>query len=157
MRIYVASPWACRVLAAGVAGELEEVGHEVTSTWLNATRGIHNGTVGLSPDSTQEEVEEHAQGDLNDIDRADIVLMLTGDWCRAQIGEDIPEAWLHTGGRHIESGYALARGKAVHILGGPENIFARAFSFQHRTVVEFLEFVASGWGTVSPEAGARHD
>lgn len=147
MRIYVAAPWACRVLAGDIASQLEEVGHEVTSTWLNSTRGISEATVGISADSTDEEVEEHAQGDLNDIDRSDVVLHLTSNFCLSQVGE-LPEAWLHTGGRHVESGYAIAKGKAVHILGQPENIFARAFAFRHDSVSDFLEFTTemNRWG-----------
>lgn len=138
-RIYIAAPFAARVIAASIANELEEAGHEVTSTWLNGTRGISEETVGISPSSTDEEVEAHAQGDLNDIDRSDDVLHLTGNYVSSQY--DFPTEWLHTGGRHVESGYALARGKAVHILGDPENVFARAFAFRHDSVEDFISFL----------------
>lgn len=146
MRIYVAAPFAARAMAVEIAASLENAGHEITSTWHGSTRDITEGTVGLSADSTDEEVEAHAQGDLNDIDRAHAVLHLTSNYVREYL--DVPHEWLTTGGRHVESGYALAKGKAVHILGEPENVFARAFAFQHPTVDAFLEYVAQ-WGDLT--------
>jgi nucleoside 2-deoxyribosyltransferase len=137
MRIYIAAPYAARELAGEIANMLDAAGHEATSTWLNATCGISEDTIGVSPLSSDEEVEMHAQSDFDDIDRSDMVLMITSTFVKL-VALGIPDQWLHTGGRHTECGYALARGKAVHILGEPENVFSRAFAYKHDCVEDFL-------------------
>lgn len=139
MNIYVASPFAARTLGLEVSRALEAAGHVVTAGWLASQRDATDEWVGISPASTDEEVLAHAQGDLDDIDRADAYLGLTSAYVLAR-EPGIPEPWLHTGGRHVEMGYALAQGKKVALLGVPENVFARSMAYHFDDVDGFLTF-----------------
>src|SRR5580704_6635369 len=83
------------------AADLIAAGHTVTSTWL----------------AEESEVEAHAAAnavrDLADLDRADAIVCFTTP----------ARATRSRGGRHTEFGYALAKGKAVILVGPRENIF----------------------------------
>lgn len=138
MKIYIASPYAARDLAVRVAEELIQEGHIITSTWITSTREITPGTVGPTLDVSHEDVAEHAQGDFNDIDRSDILLMLSSNFVVRNA--DVPAEWLHTGGRHVECGYAWGTAKAVHILGEPENVFGRGLAYVHIDLKSFLSW-----------------
>lgn len=80
---------------------LHNAGHEVTSKWI---RGLEE-TMSLP---------EAAQMDLDDIDRADVVISCT-----------LPKGTVFSsGGRHVEFGYALAKDKLIINVGpNEENIF----------------------------------
>lgn len=138
MKIYIAAPFAARNVAMTTAFTLEDAGHEITSKWHGSTRDIHVGTVGISPESDDAEVLEHALADLADIDRCDAVLHLTGSYCSELV--NVPLHWLHTGGRHVEVGYAIAKGKDVHLIGEPENIFGRSIAYHHESVGAFVSY-----------------
>lgn len=79
-------------------------GIAVTSRWLN---GSHDeATDGAAK-------ERFAREDFEDIARADVFVL----W-------NPPHALGNgSGGRHVETGYALALGKPVLIVGAPENVF----------------------------------
>ena len=124
MRIYIAAPYAARAQVADAATFLAEHGHECTSTWKDGSREIHDGTVGTSAVSTDEEVTKHAGGDLKDIKDSDLLVAFTSEYVTRT--QDIPERWLHTGGRHVEMGYALALELPIIVVGTPENVFQRA-------------------------------
>lgn len=131
MKIYVAAPFAARDLALGIATQLTTAGHECTSSWILSTRPITPTALGPSPDTTDEDCLRHALGDLDDVRRADALLHVTAEWA---LDHGVPDHRLHTGGRHIEFGVALALGKFIVSLGEPENIFQRALSRQVRDV-----------------------
>jgi nucleoside 2-deoxyribosyltransferase len=57
--------------------------------------------------------EDVAVLDLGDVDRADAVVLYTEPYGMAVPG----------GGRHVEFGYGLGRGKRVVVVGPLENIF----------------------------------
>lgn len=98
LKIYIAAPYPLRQEAIFVMNLLEGSGHEVTSRWLK------------SPD---ELADEHARKDLADVDACDVLLaMYPAEW--ADKG---------TGGRHVEFGYAVARGKQIVLWGPRTNIF----------------------------------
>jgi len=96
--VYIAAPYPARREAIRLMEALNASGFEVTSSWLVAD---------------DELTDEFARKDLNDIDRADALVALN------------PESWanLGTGGRHVEFGYALAKGKPLVIVGARTNIF----------------------------------
>lgn len=147
MRIYLAAPFAARPLAQEIGEWLTIAEHEVTSSWFKSTREITEGTLGATTDLDHDSVVEHAQGDLNDIDAADLLVMLTAQFCMTRMPQVAPELLIksfYSGGRFVEAGYAMARGKAVHIIGEPENIFARAFSYQHADIKEFTYALEHG-------------
>lgn len=81
------------------------VGHGivVTSRWID---GGHE-------DMTESRFAAYAEEDLLDVEQADALVMLS----------DREHFRTGRGGRHVEVGYALARGKRVILVGDRENVF----------------------------------
>lgn len=108
--VYLAGAYSRRVEIAEYARALELVGYTVTSRWLDGTHDY---------DGTEDAYGKHlkraawARIDLDDIDRAQMVVVFgeTGPTPRGR------------GGRHVEYGYALARGKTLFVIGNRDNIF----------------------------------
>ena len=123
MKIYLAAPYAARNSMRGITGMLEAEGHDVTSQWIWATHEIHTGVVDAAPEHADEYLRVQTADDLADIDRAEAVILFTSGWVIANCS--LEKSQTTSGGRHIETGYALAKGKRVIVLGEPENIFHR--------------------------------
>lgn len=100
MKIYIAALFSRRAEMEFHANKIKENGHEITARW------VYGGEEGL----TREQI---ALLDLEDVDRADIVISFTHPRGTATNG----------GGRHVEFGYALARGKKLVLIGERENVF----------------------------------
>lgn len=115
MKIYLAAPYAVRDTVKQLAAELWRVGFVVTSSWLDETHDIKPGTEGAATDLDDAQVAQHARQDFADIDKSDLFVLWTAEACGAEGG----------GGRHVETGYALARGIPVVVIGEPENVFHR--------------------------------
>ena len=111
MKIYVAGPYQWKDDIAFRASHLRAAGIEVTSRWLLEK---HAGNIQLS--QLPEDVNTtYAKQDLDDIDAADAFLL----FAVPSEAPPIPRA-----GRHVEFGYALARGKKMLVVGDvKENIF----------------------------------
>ncbi len=113
MNIYLAARYSRNAEMRDYRDQIEAAGHKVTSRWID----LHPDVVGdfsesFKPDVLNTEPERCAplgQHDLDDIDRADMVLSFTG------VGGK--------GGRHVEFGYGLARGKRMLLVGPREHIF----------------------------------
>ena len=100
MKIYVAGRYRQLAELAEEAKKFTEAGHEVTSSWLQ------NAEEGMS-------FEDIAVLDLQDVDIADALCLYTEPYGTAVPG----------GGRHVEFGYALGKGKKMFIVGPLENVF----------------------------------
>ncbi len=124
MRIYVAGAYALRDQLRAVAAQLTTDGHVITSTWLQGTHPITAGTVAAGLDHGIAYITSSSAEDLAGIRSSDVLLLFTGNAMR-EMEPGIDEARLHTGGRHVETGYALALGKRIVVVGEPENIFHR--------------------------------
>lgn len=120
MRVYIAAPYAARTQARAFAVDLETADHEVTSTWLMESHEISSSTVGAAPGVPDEEAAIHAHADLEDIENSDALVLLTESVAVLEGGIG------NSGGRHVETGYAIARRKIVVVVGERENIFHRA-------------------------------
>jgi hypothetical protein len=109
---YLAAPYSARPVAARLAGDLEQIGYTVVSSW-------HQGA---PPPSdvvpTPDQLRDAAARCLTDLRRADVLVLLTWD-----VAGGLPLLGIDSGGRHVETGYALALAKDVHVVGGPENVF----------------------------------
>lgn len=118
MHVYLAAPYAARdrvrQFAAGLVVSVG--GFECTSTWLVEPYEINAGTVGAASSLTDDEAGACALTDLVDIDRSDALVVFTAGFLNVDGG---------SGGRHVETGYALQRGLPVLVIGEPENIFHR--------------------------------
>lgn len=126
MKLYLAAPYAARDWVREVAApKLVAAGHTMTSEWLLATRAITPATLGTAAASTDAEVMYHAGKDLEEVAAADVLVHFTASYLVARTRLDPLRDNLHSGGRHVETGYALALHKSVIIMGQPENIFQR--------------------------------
>ena len=103
MIAYIAAPFKRKREALEVARELEGMGIESNARWLTA-----------HPDSDDPvELGRQAEDDLRDVAAADIFILLNY------------KGWLMEGqgGKHVETGYALAMGKPVYLVGKRWNVF----------------------------------
>lgn len=128
MKVYIAAPYAARELAKAYADELATIGIECTSTWVTETTTIDNQSTGAATGLADYQVKQHVTTDLRDIARADVLVHLTAEhvWRNTNTGCVNWNAPLfHSGGRHVELGYALARNKFIVSVGDPENVFHR--------------------------------
>jgi nucleoside 2-deoxyribosyltransferase len=110
---YLGGPGELKEMAKAIAQALRDKGHVISSTWH---------------DVDDPEAEETALRDFSQIEDAEEFILLN------------PAEWAHkgTGGRHVEFGYAVARGKDMIVLGSRTNIFHRIETIR---VVEQLEDV----------------
>lgn len=140
MKLYLAAPYAGREILKGELPFWEDLGAEITCGWVKGTRPLGASTYGISIDSTDDEVTAHANMDLEDIDKADAVVQYTANYLRG-LDPSLHDQKhnLHSGGRHVEVGYALAREKPVLILGESENIFQRGLCLQAYSPPEAVE------------------
>jgi nucleoside 2-deoxyribosyltransferase len=91
------------------SADLAEMGIVVTSRWI---RGGHEWDGIDDEEIPIEEAARFAREDLEDIDRADMVICFT----------EPPRSSASRGGRHVELGYALGK-KPIVIVGYRENVF----------------------------------
>jgi nucleoside 2-deoxyribosyltransferase len=109
LKLYIASRYWRRLELSGYAAELNAMGHCVTSRWI---RGDHEMK---DEKPSHEEARRFAEEDLHDLFRADMFVAFTESPGEAQ--------GRARGGRHVELGFALAKGKAVIVVGHRENVF----------------------------------
>jgi nucleoside 2-deoxyribosyltransferase len=120
VRIYLAAPYAARDHLRRL---IHGLSMSFTSEWLLAEHAIHDGVVDAAPGHPDEYVRMQAEGDLADIVCSDALILFSSHFAQAQWG--LRPDQTTSGGRHIETGYALAKGKPVVVVGQPENIFHR--------------------------------
>jgi hypothetical protein len=124
MKIYLAARYSRREELCGYRAQLERVGHQVTSRWLNGSHQITNE--GKPIDETGEALiengtcEEAARlrrefviEDVADVGEAECVVSFT----------EPPRSNHSRGGRHVEFGMAHALGKRLIVVGHRENLF----------------------------------
>lgn len=127
MKIYLAARYSRRVELCQYRSELEAMGHEVTSRWLNGDHQISDtGTPigesgaalvegddgGMNP-RAQQLREDFAKEDIADIRAADALIAFT----------EPPRSTASRGGRHVAFGYALGLKMPIIIVGHMENVF----------------------------------
>ena len=100
MKVYLASRYQERLTIQELARMLTERGIAVTSRWL---AGDHDDAPHVLC----------ATEDFEDIDAADVLA----------IWNPPHHHGTGSGGRHVEVGYAIARGKRVVLMGERENVF----------------------------------
>jgi nucleoside 2-deoxyribosyltransferase len=109
MKVYVAAMYPRKDEVSGVVQLLEQDGYIVTSTWH---KELYSPNIQLH-EVTDDERKELAVRDIAEIDAADALLLLTQPPTQPTV----------RGGRHVEFGYALGKGKRVVCFGPAENIF----------------------------------
>lgn len=127
MKVYLAARYSRREELVTYRDDLNQLGKTIpgmylkaTSRWLNGSHQAEeigpNGQRSIPRNGhTYGLARRFATEDLEDIDAADVVVCFTE--------EHIPGANTGRGGRHVEFGYALAKGKRIIIVGPIENVF----------------------------------
>lgn len=111
LRVYLASRYPRREELLGRAKELQGQGIQVMSTWiLGRSQAL---------DATVEQKAAWVTEDLREVLAADIVVVFTHPAKEALP----PGAHGTKGGYHIETGFAIAHGKPVLLVGDIENYF----------------------------------
>lgn len=110
MRIYLAARYSRREELCGYGATLDEMGHTITSRWLN---GNHQIDRGLSVEREQNERVRFACEDRDDVYRAQLLIAFT----------EISRSSNSRGGRHVELGMALGSKMPVIVVGPRENVF----------------------------------
>lgn len=103
MKLYLASSFNSRAAMRNQRKIAELYGHSVTSRWIDIP--ADSPTLPNAKNSVQE-----AQNDLDDIDAADTLVFFSNTGTTS-------------GGKHIEFGYALAKGKPIVIVGDRGSVF----------------------------------
>lgn len=124
MRVYLAAPYAGRDILKEDLPAWEQAGHEITCGWVKGTRPLGAASYGISEMSTDDEVTAHANMDLADIEAAEVLVHYTAEYL-TRYGLDPAAHNLHSGGRHVETGYAFGMSIPVIVIGEQENIFQR--------------------------------
>ena len=106
---YLAARYSRREELQGYKTELEALGHKVYGRWLTGAHLAAEDDILKRPALGS----GFALEDLIDIDQADTMISFT----------EPPRGTASRGGRHVEFGYALARGKQMIIVGPRENVF----------------------------------
>jgi nucleoside 2-deoxyribosyltransferase len=130
MKIYIAACFPQQSEVQEKALDLENIGHTVTSRWrFQKPIGVTGGEAEFADHFLQ-----CAIVDLQDIDDADVLILLTGEVSRS-------------GGKHVETGYAAAKGKRVMLVGPCENVFHWLFE-RHANWQQCLESLGKPQETV---------
>lgn len=107
MKFFIASH--SREQAHELMERLQADGHEVVARWIVEDTKFHLGTEAY----TDEERREIALMDEEDVRAATDGLILIAE----PMGRNVP------GGKHVETGIALALNRSIYIVGRRENIF----------------------------------
>jgi hypothetical protein len=141
--VYLAAPYVARDGLRELAKQLEYVGMTVTSSWLKEAHEISGGTSGAANDLSDTQVKQHCLSDFVDIDRAAVLVLFTAEAAKPLMVANTG----NSGGRHVETGYALAKRKKVIVIGEPEHIFHRGLCSivpdWHEAVLELIAFEKS--------------
>lgn len=109
MKIYLAAQFSWKEDIGIKKRELEALGHVVTSTW---TEEVASAGCSLK-DFSGGYHTAMATRDLREIEDADAIVLFSVD----------PDTTTRRGGRHVEFGFAIGKGKKLFVVGPKENIF----------------------------------
>jgi len=141
MKVYLAAPYSARDRVRNdVASRLIREGHVVTSSWLKDQHEITPDKEGASWGSDGRYILKHVEDDFKDVSDADLLVVFTGEWI-SLMWPDLSETALHSGGRHVETGYALALAKPVVVMGEAENVFQRGSCQFLHSIPKLLAFL----------------
>ena len=143
LRVYFAARYSRIKEMREIRSLIEDAGGEVTSRWVNGSHqyeepdlipaGQHyQDLISAYQDDT---AERFAVEDLDDVDRADMVIGFS---------EPPRVASTSRGGRHVEFGYALGKDKEMLLVGPRENVF------HHLDSVRQFNSAAAMWDWLKP-------
>jgi hypothetical protein len=106
MKFYLASIFRDRPRMLDVTTDLVLLGHRVTARWIHHPPDVQ-------PMDSRYDLHEKAVEDLDDVDKAKGLILFTDDVDGHKGG----------GGRHVEFGFALAKGKQLYVVGPVTSVF----------------------------------
>lgn len=125
LRVYLAARYSRRGELTRYRAELNALGYDVTSRWLDGNHQIADDGMPIGEDG-EALVEGYAESeraaalrrqfaheDLVDIQNSDVLVAFT----------EPPRSSASRGGRHVELGYAIGLGRPVIVVGYRENVF----------------------------------
>jgi hypothetical protein len=135
VKIYLASRYSRREELCGYREQVQNVGHMVTSRWLNGQHQISDSGVpigdhgerlvegddGSNTEAAARLRQSFAAEDFQDVLLCDLLIAFT----------EQPRSGASRGGRHVELGIALGLMKRVWIVGPRENIFCWLEDVRH--------------------------
>lgn len=108
-KIYLAAPFGDKFQMQKVRDQLQKLGHEVTSQWIDVEHTSDQG-------ATEEEMNNFCMMDVCDVQDADILIAFSRPRNEPSPG----------GGRHVEYGIAMMLDKHIIVVGPRgEHIFHR--------------------------------
>lgn len=116
MKIYLAATYSRHPEMREVRDRLAELGHIVTSRWIDQHADDHTAEKAMTPEELKTNTAlgcHYANKDLADIVSAHALIMFSA-------GDGQPPG---RGGRHIEFGYAYALHKRIFVVGPRESVF----------------------------------
>lgn len=126
VKIYISARYTRRDEAEGLAIQLRDMGHIITSRWVWRDQPQDYES------ATHEEVAEYAQEDIEDVLDANHFVTLS----------ESSDSIYGRGGRHVEFGLAISTGIMITVIGPRENIFHYLFYVNHfDTSQEFLQHI----------------
>jgi hypothetical protein len=128
VKVYLAAAFSRKDEILAIAKQLEELGIVVTSRWLTEQKHAPTDV------DKHEFLAQRAQIDLDDIDRADVLVRFTDD-----LSEPTVPSHLATGSRMGEMMWALAHEKFVTVVGGYQCVFDYLPDIVHLENVEHLK------------------
>lgn len=106
MKLYIAA--SSRTAASNVMKRLQDEGHVVTSRWIESDTPFHVGSRHYDCNRS-----EWSVNDEEDVRAATDGLVSISE----------PDGTMVPGGKHVETGIAIALGRPVFVVGCRENIF----------------------------------
>lgn len=127
MKIYLAARYSRRVELCGYRKQIIDIGHTVTSRWLNGEHQISDsgkpiGETGELLVEGDDESSSHCAAALRSkFQNEDFIDVITSELCISFTEK--PRSGHSRGGRHVEFGIALGRMLRCWVIGHRENIF----------------------------------
>ena len=111
MTIYLSGQFEDGLVLCNIRDDLQRLGYRITSRWLDSA--AWGPATAQAQTHGAERLAAIARQDFEDIVRAQLVVVYNPQEACA-VGR---------GGRHVETGYALALGKPVIVVGARGNVF----------------------------------
>lgn len=129
LKVYLAAAFCRKDEILQVARQLEELGITVTSRWLTEQKDVPTDV------SRSVFLAERAQIDLDDIDRADVLVRFSDD-----LSSPTVPSHLATGSRMGEMMHARANHKTIIVVGGHQCVFDYLPDVYHVRTVDDLRW-----------------
>jgi nucleoside 2-deoxyribosyltransferase len=131
MKVYLAAAWHRREEIRKIAQDLRHLGVDVQARWLDEREGGRHYSAQF--------LRSRAIIDVHDVRECDILIRFSDD-----LSQPFIPAYLATGSRMFEMGYAYAQGKPIIVVGGHQPVFDYLPNVVHLANTEELKEYLGG-------------